>query len=463
MKESAGLYRPTPTPYSSRSTHFPPIYLLPRRVAFNSLFDYYYKKMSARSSPVAPTTRQSVVDPAYLSDIYVSQGIPGGPTSSVPFPGSIPQSRPRILTTDLRNSRDSRAYTPHSFYRPSPLSRTSVTNSPSSVRTQRKRYSASNPFALPFSFDIRAQQTATPTPIAEGSNAEETANHDSHSQIDIENIDLESNITAPEVVQGGSTSQGALDGDADESTGLPQVKKFSWWMIPFQIYILFLLGLPPYYWSRVDGIFRDADGDLPSVSSAMDEDCDFTRTDAFAKNWEDFVSTMVKQWETFNFISIVLISAIIALLQIPTASFDDLTRSFGMFAFVCAMFSLTFGCSYVVRFASLKRPVEARTWVENIQRPDHHFQGFWNEWVLLSLPAVWLSWSLVLFIVCILSFVWHSTADALPTATGVFSFGLVPRIGVTTLVGLGSVYLVCMLTTFRSGWERNSTIRRSKA
>ncbi|KAH6916462.1 hypothetical protein BKA70DRAFT_487152 [Coprinopsis sp. MPI-PUGE-AT-0042] len=68
--------------------------------------------------------------------------------------------------------------------------------------------------------------------------------------------------------------------------------------------------------------------------------------------------------------------------------------------------------------------------------------------VLLAMPAVWLSWSLVLYICCIMSFLWRSTtfeADPYPFST---SQVLAIRILVTTLLLLGIVYGSLIIATF---------------
>ena len=31
---------------------------------------------------------------------------------------------------------------------------------------------------------------------------------------------------------------------------------------------------------------------------------------------------------------------------------------------------------------------------------------FWNVWVLLSMPAVWVAWSMITFFIAIISFIW---------------------------------------------------------
>jgi hypothetical protein len=98
------------------------------------------------------------------------------------------------------------------------------------------------------------------------------------------------------------------------------------------------------------------------------------------------------------------------MLQIQGAGDDPVTRAGALLALVCALMSLLFGCMYVVRFGSMKRTHQALTWAEvcNLRllfiynstvqkRVVQEAQNinksiWWNVWVLLAMPAVWLSW-----------------------------------------------------------------------
>lgn len=77
---------------------------------------------------------------------------------------------------------------------------------------------------------------------------------------------------------------------------------------------------------------------------------------------------------------------------------------------------------------------------------------FWNVWVLLAMPAIWLAWSMLLFVTSILSFVWRTGASddpeqRLPLAR---KDALGPRIAITGVFVLGIVYLVFIVRTLRS-------------
>jgi hypothetical protein len=79
---------------------------------------------------------------------------------------------------------------------------------------------------------------------------------------------------------------------------------------------------------------------------------------------------------------------------------------------------------------------------------------WWNVWVLLAMPAVWLAWSMVLFLTAILSIVWHIAPFPAPTPSDSgdarHSGGtLAARVAVTCVFGLGVVYFVLIVVTLR--------------
>jgi hypothetical protein len=75
---------------------------------------------------------------------------------------------------------------------------------------------------------------------------------------------------------------------------------------------------------------------------------------------------------------------------------------------------------------------------------------FWNCWVLLAMPAVWLGWSMIFFITSILCFVWRTGGsngpiDRLPSTRE----SLAARSVITCTLGIGFLYFVLILHTFR--------------
>ena len=115
--------------------------------------------------------------------------------------------------------------------------------------------------------------------------------------------------------------------------------------------------------------------------------------------------------------------------QIPSALNDPLTRTAALLSLVCALMSLSYGCIYIVRFGTMRSMYRASRWAEvsillvsraarrltathvDLQEAQSSRTSIlWNVWVMLAAPAVWLAWSMVTFLVSILSFVWRTGA-----------------------------------------------------
>ena len=169
-------------------------------------------------------------------------------------------------------------------------------------------------------------------------------------------------------------------------------------------------------------------------------------------------------------------SAILTMFQIPDASSDPVTRTAALLSLICALMSLSYGCIYILRFGTMRNMYKASRWAEvcfpspvNMrilfmeplvcqEARKTNTVLFWNVWVLLAMPSVWLAWSMLLFIVTILSFVWRTGATNDPdprsplSTTGVLG----PRIAVTGVFGLGMIYFVLIVKTLTSyGGPRN--------
>src|SRR5258708_5945111 len=85
---------------------------------------------------------------------------------------------------------------------------------------------------------------------------------------------------------------------------------------------------------------------------------------------------------------------------------------------------------------------------------------------MLAAPGVWLAWSMIAFVVAIMSFVWRTgtsddptdpTARLLPPEEG-----LGPRIVITGVLVLGLAYLVMIVSTFRTYGSSGMRKRRAR-
>jgi len=74
---------------------------------------------------------------------------------------------------------------------------------------------------------------------------------------------------------------------------------------------------------------------------------------------------------------------------------------------------------------------------------------FWNVWVLLAMPVVWLTWSILLFLLCIMLFVWRAgTPRVEPFPAPSNKDLLAVRLVLTFLLVLGVNYGILILATF---------------
>ncbi|KAJ7621868.1 hypothetical protein DFH06DRAFT_767146 [Mycena polygramma] len=190
-------------------------------------------------------------------------------------------------------------------------------------------------------------------------------------------------------------------------------------VVPRQVYLHILLRIPALYFSRVSRVFEDAQLSLPDIkrmACATTDDWDSHKPGQrshflthhnptvplprsllnFRTSWEGFIDSLMREWKTLNIISVLLLSAILTMFY-----------------------------------------QEAQKNTANI---------WWNVWVLLAMPAIWLSWSITMFLTCIMSFIWLSGA-AHSAESAQLSLG--PRIGLTVVFSIALVYFVLIVTTFR--------------
>lgn len=165
-------------------------------------------------------------------------------------------------------------------------------------------------------------------------------------------------------------------------------------------------------------------------------------------SWQSFIDSLMREWKTLNIVSVLLLSAILTILQIQAAASDPFTRYFALLSLVCALMSLLYGCMYIVRFGTMRKTYKAAEWATEAQKSRTGI--FWNVWVLLAMPAAWLAWSMILYLACIMSFVWRTgtTEDAniVPLTP---SEARVPRALITFVLALGVIYFFLIAATFR--------------
>ncbi|KIJ40024.1 hypothetical protein M422DRAFT_174253, partial [Sphaerobolus stellatus SS14] len=166
------------------------------------------------------------------------------------------------------------------------------------------------------------------------------------------------------------------------------------------------------------------------------------------RNWDSFIDSVLREWKTCNVISVLLLSAILTILQIESAADDPLTRYSALTSLICALMSLLYGGVYIICFSRMKRTHKAAVWAEEAQRSKTSL--WWNVWVLLAMPTVWLAWSLISYLICIMAFVWRTGTANEPTSPPLSSeSALVPRIIISSILTVGLIYFGFIISTLR--------------
>jgi hypothetical protein len=214
--------------------------------------------------------------------------------------------------------------------------------------------------------------------------------------------------------------------------------------LPRQLYLNCLLQLPALYFSRVTRIFADAEvskgdmqrvidscnGKLPYVDDRIDyrgnrgkgglsqtrgKDYNVALPFAddwvpptvspalarFKRSWEDFVDTLMKEWKTLNLVSGLLssyvfissssldinclaCSALLSMFQVPDMAGDPVTRTAALISLVCALMSLSYGCTFIIRFGTMKSMYRASRWAEVFHSPFFWIMLFTGNFVVGS-------------------------------------------------------------------------------
>ncbi|KAF8550264.1 hypothetical protein OG21DRAFT_439772 [Imleria badia] len=259
--------------------------------------------------------------------------------------------------------------------------------------------------------------------------------------------------------------------------------------LPRQIYLNLLLRLPSLYFSRIARVYEDAQLSRPdldcmieSYSSSRQEQQrqrivrsspippgahyrpapvlpfpdEWTATNVspalfrFKQSWEAFIDSLLREWKTLNLVSALLHSAIISMFQTQVMANDPVIRTAALLSLTSALMSLSYGCIYIVRFGTMRSMYKATGWAEEAARTTTFI--LWNVWVLLAMPAIWLAWSMIFFVVAILAFVWRYGSSADPASPELLSptAAIGPRVAISALFFLGLLYLAAIVNTLSS-------------
>ncbi|KAJ7609062.1 hypothetical protein FB45DRAFT_945265 [Roridomyces roridus] len=245
-------------------------------------------------------------------------------------------------------------------------------------------------------------------------------------------------------------------------------------VIPRQLYLHFLLRIPSMYFTRVTRIFEDAQLSLPDIKKmararaeqwnpAEPENPRWPTTFmqqlpnvnteplprsllVFRSNWDNFIDDLMSEWQTLNIVSVLLMSAILTMLQIDSAS-HPIIRTSALFSLICALMSLLYGCVYIIRFGSMRKMYKASSFAEVLYSFfSGHFYSMRTQEAQKSTTSIW---AMILFFVCIMSFVWLTGSTNSPTDVVLSPrAALGVRIALTAVFSLGLIYFVLIVQTF---------------
>ncbi|KAJ3493984.1 hypothetical protein NMY22_g20138 [Coprinellus aureogranulatus] len=101
----------------------------------------------------------------------------------------------------------------------------------------------------------------------------------------------------------------------------------------------------------------------------------------------------------------------------------------------------------------MRKPYKAAEWALEAKKSKVFY---WNVWVLLAMPAVYLAWSLLLFVCCIMAFVWRTgipdpepDPNAEAKKSDPVAMHMILRTIVSFILALGLIYGALIVSTFQ--------------
>ncbi|KAL1702333.1 hypothetical protein EV121DRAFT_271810 [Schizophyllum commune] len=219
--------------------------------------------------------------------------------------------------------------------------------------------------------------------------------------------------------------------------------------IPTEIYLCLYLRLPPSYFSRIAAIFEDSQlgiGDVKCLRRLCDKSTpladrlflqkEINRVEGkypslqhLKEPWRKHIDNLMKEWKTLNIVAGLVLTLTP---RLPT---------------------------WFSRFGSMKDVHMAYPFL--ITMADPETSVWWNVWVMLALPAIWLSWSIIAFLVSILAFVWATgTRDEVTTPSTSYQQALAPRVVISATLALGAIYFVPVIRTLGYYGNIQSRLRK---
>ncbi|KAJ3574438.1 hypothetical protein NP233_g1756 [Leucocoprinus birnbaumii] len=261
---------------------------------------------------------------------------------------------------------------------------------------------------------------------------------------------------SPITHSGSGDSEKATDEEAQTISDKSGFWRSLWmWLIEIlcQIYVHALLRLPFHYQTRVERLSRDANMALKEILDLAYTAPAITNPDSLppayrnlTTRWGYFIDDLLEEWRTLNIVSALLVPGILTIFQVEGASNDPVTRYLAFWSLIAALISLLFCSAFIIQFSRMRKPSIAIEWSFEAHTPR---TAFWSVGVMLSLPTVWLTWSIVAFIVSIMSYMWRCDANPPSDFPVPRSTELGFRIFVSAVLAIGTLYGLLIYISFR--------------
>ncbi|KAF9461446.1 hypothetical protein BDZ94DRAFT_813588 [Collybia nuda] len=158
---------------------------------------------------------------------------------------------------------------------------------------------------------------------------------------------------------------------------------------------------------------EDISRELPSESGRSDHQHLVPDSDPAQNKWNWFLSKLYSEWKLVQFGSGLLIPAVLTIFQIPGAGDDSATRLFGILSLVCSVTGLTYSCIFLSRIHQMRQTTAYSDWIQG-SCMGSTVPRWWNCFIFLSMPVVWISWSSIFFITTLLCIIWQKSQEPSP-------------------------------------------------
>ncbi|KAF7319700.1 Ankyrin repeat-containing protein [Mycena kentingensis (nom. inval.)] len=223
--------------------------------------------------------------------------------------------------------------------------------------------------------------------------------------------------------------------------------------LPYQLYLtLPLLHIPRLYFARFQLLLEDTAlsaedaaylASAPPAASALP-----AHLVNFRYAWDAFLDRLVREYAAMGILgALILFTISISTFSSKLLPSDSTaTRTLLLLSALCALLALVFAGAYALLLGggAMRRVLVPGRLAAH---PGRIFE-FWNIWIVLSLPVLWVTWSLTLLIASLTLTVWHPPTDShSPSSPPLVS---TIQIVFTTLLGLGVSLLFLAVWTFHA-------------